>query len=294
MEKIDLNLENKFKTWEEVFENPRPALVESFQTGSVILNKRGALNPDHPLALDVESENLEVPILAHWVHHEIFGDFLLDAGLDASYFQDPKGGIDSIHADEFIQYKNQNIGFYIKDRKISLKGVFLSHLHSDHIAGVRELPHNIPYVVGKGELDKYHPDICGDFLKDVKTLYEIDFSKINEMAPLGPSADLLGDGSLWAIWTPGHTPGHISYLLNGLDGPVFFTMDAAFIYENLKQGVASSDYTWNVKMAQKTLEKIITFLKIYPQLRVGAGHELLNQKKNKKTGYLRFLLNNIY
>lgn len=275
IKKIDLNLENKFKSWEEVFENPRPAVFESFQTGRVILNKRGTLNPNHPHAFGVESENLEVPILAHWVHHEKFGDFLLDAGLDAPYLQDPKGGIDSPYADEFIQEKNQNIGLYIKDRDISLKGVFLSHLHADHIAGVRELPPNIPYVVGKGELDKYQPDIYGNFLKNVKTLYEIDFSKIDEIAPLGPSADLLGDGSLWAIWTPGHSPGHMSFLLNGFDGPAFFTMDAAFIYENLERGVASSIYTWDVKKAQETLEKLVAFLKMYPQLRVCAGHEAL-------------------
>jgi N-acyl homoserine lactone hydrolase len=87
--------------------------------------------------------------------------------------------------------------------------------------------------------------------------------------------DLLGDGSLWAIHTPGHTPGHSSFLVNGLEGPVLLAMDAAFIPENLEMGVAPSDYTWNVDLAQKSLEKIIEFLGEYPQVRVVAGHELL-------------------
>jgi len=39
--------------------------------------------------------------------------------------------------------------------------------------------------------------------------------------------------------------------------------------------VASSVYTWDVKKAQETLEKIVAFLKMYPQVRVGAGHEAL-------------------
>ena len=51
---------------------------------------------------------------------------------------------------------------------------------------------------------------------------------------MGPSGDLLGDGSLWAISTPGHTKGHISYLINGLDGPILLTMDASFIRDNLR------------------------------------------------------------
>jgi len=75
--------------------------------------------------------------------------------------------------------------------------------------------------------------------------------------------------------TPGHTPGHISFLVNGMEGPVLLAMDAAFIHENLERGVAPSDYTWDVEMAQDTLEKIIEFLREYPQVRVGAGHEHL-------------------
>ena len=50
-------------------------------------------------------------------------------------------------------------------------------------------------------------------------------------------------------------------------------MDACFIHENLEKKVAPSSYTWNVKLAQKTLEKIIQFLKEYPQVKVLCGHE---------------------
>lgn len=292
MQKTNFNLPGKrvYKGWAQVFENPRPIKLESFLTGTVIINKKGTLNPHHPRARDVKSEELEVPILAHGIQHKEWGDYLLDAGLDASYYRDPRGGVDDPVADEFKEGKNQNIGFYIQDRKIQLNGVFLSHLHADHIAGVRELPKDIPYVIGKGEWDLYRPDISGnsldtntnspdgtgDFLRDIKTLYEIDFSKLDEMAPLGPSADVLGDGSLWAVWTPGHTPGHMSFLLNGLEGPVFLTMDACFIQENLDRMVAPSDYTWNVRMAQETLEKVFKFLEMYPQVRVMCGHEPSN------------------
>jgi len=52
-------------------------------------------------------------------------------------------------------------------------------------------------------------------------------------------------------------------------------MDAAFIHENLELGVTSSDYTWSVEKAQETLEKIIEFLKVYPQVKVGLGHEFV-------------------
>jgi N-acyl homoserine lactone hydrolase len=39
-------------------------------------------------------------------------------------------------------------------------------------------------------------------------------------------------------------------------------------------GVGPSSYTSNVKLAQNTLDKIIEFVRIYPQTKVVFGHEL--------------------
>ncbi|MEN6329522.1 MAG: MBL fold metallo-hydrolase [Methanobacteriaceae archaeon] len=263
------------KDWREVFDNPQPITLESFTTGTVQINRRGTLNPEHPQAEEVEEEELEVPILCYWIHHDKKGDYLLDAGLDVSYYQDPRGGLKGTEVDRFHQEKNQNIAHHIKMKGIHLEGVFFSHLHADHAAGQRELPKNILYAVCKGEYDEYSPKVHGDFLEGLEVLYEIDFSQADEMPPLGFSIDLFGDGSLWAISTPGHTRGHMSFLVNGYGGPVFLTMDAAFIRENLDLGVAPSDYTWDVGLAQETLEKILEFLRMYPQVRVGAGHDVL-------------------
>jgi N-acyl homoserine lactone hydrolase len=265
---------NPLKSWDKIFKNPQPIKLEEFQTGTVIINKKGTLNPEHPLAQNIKDEELEVPILSYWIHHDEQGNYLLDAGLDKSYYQDPHGGIKNPLADEFIQKKDQNIKFHLDMKRIKLKAVFLSHLHPDHIAGIRELPKNIPYIIGKGEFNDNNTDDYENFLKTLKILYEIDFSKIDAIPPLGPSVDLLGDGSLWAISTPGHTAGHISFLVNGFNGPVFLTMDACFIHENIEKKIAPSSYTWNIKLAQKTLEKIIKFLKEYPQVKVHCGHEL--------------------
>ncbi len=260
------------QSWDEVFSHPQPLTLKIIKTGSVVINRRGTINPVHPNAVNVPSEDLEVPILSYLVRHEEQGNYLLDAGLDASYHIDSRGELEGSDVDKFYQGLNENIAIHLKG--IKLKGVFFSHLHADHAVGQRELSKNIFYVVGKGEYDDYRPDVHGDFLDGMQTLYEMDFSQADVILPMGPSVDLLGDGSLWAISTPGHTQGHISFLVNGLDGPVFLTMDTAFIRENLERRVAPGDYTWDVEMAQETLEKIIKFLKMYPQVRVGPGHEL--------------------
>ncbi len=265
----------KENNWDEIIEKPGDITVKTFQTGTVKINRRGTINPHHPLAGDVPDVELEVTILAHGVHHEKKGDFLLDTGLDASYITDPQGELIGSSVDEFKLGKGEYIANYVHKNDMELKTVFISHLHADHAAGVRELPLDIPHVIAKGEYEAYKPEIHGNFLGELEELYEIDFQKAQEIPPLGFSVDLLGDGSLWAIWTPGHTPGHMSFLVNGLDRQVLLVMDAAFIYENLTVEVAPSDYTWNVDVAQDSLEKITEFLDKYPQVKVGPGHELL-------------------
>jgi N-acyl homoserine lactone hydrolase len=264
---------NQVKSWIEIFKNPCPVTIETFVTGTVDINRRGTINTEHPDAGYMKDEVLNVPIKNYLVRHNELGDFLLDAGLDKSYTDDPKGGIKGDPVDEFYQNQNQNIKFQLESRKIKPKAVYLSHLHPDHIAGIRELPKNIPYFVGKGELEQYQQEKSGYFLDSVETIYEIDFSKLDEIPPLSHCADLLGDGSLWAVFTPGHSRGHCSYLINGVEGPIFLTMDACFIMDNLRLKIAPSDYTWDIEMAQNSLDMILKFLKAFPEVKVICGHE---------------------
>lgn len=276
---------SSFSNWDEVFLNPWPVTVKSFITGYVLINKRGALNPDHPHAGKIKDEYIRVPILAHWIHHAEYGDYLVDTGLDRSYYTDPYGNMKGIFAglfkklelfgDRYIQEKNQNILYHLNRNSVSLNGVFLSHLHSDHIAGVRELPKSIPYIVGKGEKYINHRYIFyGDYLEGIDILYEIDFSKAPPMPFLGPCVDIFSDGSFWALPTPGHTRGHISFLVNGEKSPILLTTDACFIKLGFEKGIGPSDYTEDILMAQLSLNNLIEFKKVYPLVEVLCGHEI--------------------
>lgn len=263
------------KGWNQIFKEPIEISLETFKTGTVSIERRSVINPEHSRAGYIQDDIIDIPILAHLVHHKTKGYYLIDTGLDALYTDDPKGGIIGESADEYTQCVNENIKHHLDQRRVKLEGVFLSHLHSDHIAGARELPNDIPYITGKGELEDYQPEIYGDFLKDVKTVYEIDYSNTNEFPFLGHCADVLGDGSLWAVSTPGHTCCHTSFIVNGCKGPILLTMDAAFINDNIKLGIGPRDYTDDVEKAQKTLEKLLDFLREFPQVKLITGHEIM-------------------
>lgn len=262
-----------YESWKTIFKHPAPIDIISYQTGSVLIDLEGTLNPNHVKSPRI-SGTVEVPILSHFISHKKMGLYLLDAGLDKRYYHDPYGGIDSPLKEEFIQDKNQDIGYQLGANTSKLEAVFLSHMHPDHIAGLRDIPKEIPVVLNKGEIEDYEPDLYGDFLCDVETVYEIDFSDSDVISPFSKCADLLGDGSLWAISTPGHTKGHISFIVNGLKGPTLLTMDVAFIQENISYGVAPSNYTWDIEEAQRSLDMLKNFIRLFRGIEVITGHAL--------------------
>lgn len=110
-----------------------------------------------------------------------------------------------------------DIGYDIAD----VRWAVLSHLHQDHIGGLRELKHariiasatewaslNRPDAAFQG-LMRRHIDLPG-------LSWDLLQFPAGQGEPLGQFSstyDLLGDGSLVVIPTPGHTPGSVSLLV---------------------------------------------------------------------------------
>jgi glyoxylase-like metal-dependent hydrolase (beta-lactamase superfamily II) len=85
--------------------------------------------------------------------------------------------------------------------------VVITHLHFDHAGGLDLLPASVPIVVQRREWEAAHEDAA-----IAKNFYQpADYAGIEERAVLvDGDHDLLGDGSVRLLSTPGHTPGHQS------------------------------------------------------------------------------------
>lgn len=267
------------ESWDEIFDIQSPITLESFLTGNLAIPKSVAINLNHPKAKGIENDTIEIPVLAHLVRHEKFGDYLIDSGLDSSYQQYPYGKMKGVFAKIFLgksyQDEGQDIFSRLQKMNVQLQGVFLTHLHFDHRAGVSDLPKNIRYVVGNNEpYQNIRFLFYGNHLQGINTLYEIDFSRANSIHPLGECADIFGDGSLWAISTPGHSKGHMSFLINCYKNPILITGDACFLQFTLKNGIGPGSFSSSIRDAQKSLDKIVEFTRMYPDVKVICGHEI--------------------
>ena len=174
------------------------------------------------------------------------------------------------------QVPNTHIAAILDQEGIRLEGVFLTHLHQDHTAGIVDLPKDIPYVAGKNErYVNFRFFMQSDHLAGIDELQEIDFAEGIDLPPLGKAMDLFGDGSLWAISSSGHSAGHVIFLINGIDEQVLFTGDACNDHYQFETGIGPGYYSSDLEGGQEVLERIILFKELYPEVKLVYGHDLI-------------------
>lgn len=89
----------------------------------------------------------------------------------------------------------------------TLTKVVLTHLHFDHAGGLALLPPTLPVVMQRREWDAGHDEAA------IARNYYVpaDYATANgQVVLVDGDHDLLGDGSIRLLSTPGHTPGHQS------------------------------------------------------------------------------------
>jgi len=235
-------------SWDDALSNPGDITIEVIETGELHISNHLFLNMKHPNAKGLKKEKITVPVYCYLIRHAIYGNYLVDAGLDRSFQENQHGNIRGPLRKLFwplksYQKKGQDIGSQIKEKNVDLKGVFFTHLHSDHISGMQHLPKNLCFVIGN-------------------------------LPPLGRCADIFGDSSFWAIHTPGHRKGHVSFLVNGKENAVLLTGDACDIKLGFDHSVGPGFGSYDITEAQKSLERIREFTDQYSQINVFFGHEI--------------------
>jgi N-acyl homoserine lactone hydrolase len=265
-------------TWEEILARPRPVTVESLLTGTVTGDRRVVLDERDPNIDKLGDPHAPSTVSAYWVHHPTEGDYLIDAGLAHAFARDggnytaPLRLVLALLDTDNRTTDGADAASQLKARGVSPRAVFLTHLHGDHTSGLVDLPPMAPAVFGRGETTFMQKALIGDHL-DGRPRYALDFAAGLALPPFERALDLLGDGSLWAISTPGHSPDHVSYLVNAESGPVLITGDACAYHAQLEHRIRPSPGVADQTAAVRSLAGLRALYDRFPQLQVMVGHE---------------------
>jgi glyoxylase-like metal-dependent hydrolase (beta-lactamase superfamily II) len=270
-----------FSNWKDVLEHPRGISISTLQTGVVHMDACLNLDPESPRQSDCDHVPRDLAVLVHWIHHPNFGDFLIDTGFDESFAKHPPYGnyteamklFNWVNGVTNRQAPGADLATQLARLKVHPKAVFFTHLHPDHTGGVPALGPQTRFVFGKAEASFLARAAVANHFSGKSKFSSIDFSLAPAMGPLGPSVDVFGDGSFWAISVRGHTDDDIAYLING-SAPVLLTGDASHFAWAFKTGVAPRG--WNQAGTARgyvSLEQLRAFARDYPRVKLIYGHE---------------------
>lgn len=226
---------------------------------------------------------VRVPIPAFLVEHPDAGAILIDTGLHSSVAADPRrnlGRVNTLFMDPRME-AGQSASEQLRRRGIdpaAVEQVVLTHLHVDHASAIEEFA-GATFVVDPVEwagarAARSHPSYhCPQV--DLPLDWDfVDFAGTDAHAREGFDrvVDLLGDGSLLAISTPGHSAGHLSVLVRLRSRDVLIAGDAAFTQRALDHGTIPM-YLQDEARFRDSLAALRRWVASHPAALVIPGHD---------------------
>jgi glyoxylase-like metal-dependent hydrolase (beta-lactamase superfamily II) len=158
--------------------------------------------------------------------------------------------------------------------------VVMTHLHYDHASGMGQFP-NARFVLtgwewdaANGPFSLLHGYVRRHFLRPVDYLtLDFDSEHATSYGTFGRSLDLLGDGSLRAIFTPGHTHGHMSMILRTAGVEILVAADAVYTRHTLETGHLPA-HMEDDHLFKRSLREIQIYHRQHPDVLVIPGHDM--------------------
>ncbi|MCW2985485.1 MAG: beta-lactamase domain protein [Conexibacter sp.] len=216
-----------------------------------------------------------VPIPAFLVEHPAAGPILIDAGLHELVATDVGAALGRVAKVAFTidMEPEWAVPAQLRVRDIDPADVSLivmTHLHYDHASGLAQFPHARVVVDEREWAAASKGNRLEGFLPH---LFATPGQRWETLPGDADEIDLLGDGTIRLLSTPGHTPGHRSVLLRlAGGGELLLTGDAAYarrtIDDNLLPLLTSDD-----KAYKKSLQRVRDWVAAHPGAPVIPGHD---------------------
>lgn len=242
----------------------------------------GLLDLDDPKARAAGLEDREeaIQIYMYVIRHPEHGTVVVDSGVARAV----KDGTSEVIGWAVRQAMNieklevrTDTKRWLEDEAEPVRGVFLTHLHLDHILGVADFPADTPVYVGPGEAEASRA--LNMFVQDTTDRALEGHTLRSLRMPADPDGrfaavlDVFGDGSFFALLVPGHTHGHLAFAARTPEGPVLMTGDASHTTWGFQHGVQPGSYTEDPEHGAEALASLRDLARRHPQMEVCPGHQ---------------------
>ena len=269
--------------------------VTRFSTGTVDIHPQHAYRDHTPTYWWILTSRRWLtrrPINVYVIEHAD-GVVLFDTGQDRASVTDPcyfPGGATGlvyrrlarfdITPEETVAAGLARLGY----RTTDVTRAVVSHLHQDHIGGIREIPHaellvsgtewrslHRPAAEARGLLRR-HIDVPGLRWSPVEFRdlgHSVDPAALQ---PFTAGHDVFDDGSLILLPTPGHTNGSLSMLVRRTDGPpVLLVGDLTYDISAFERGVDGG--VGSKGRLRRTRQQVLALRERNPGMLVLAAHD---------------------
>ncbi|SEU41196.1 Metallo-beta-lactamase superfamily protein [Myxococcus fulvus] len=264
---------------------PGPVELESIASADWAVDRGGLVNLGHPTAKSAGLVDGDEPIQVffHALRHPTKGLYIVDTGVEDALRDAPEqaalSGLlaDAMKVKEKMQVK-EPLGAWLAKESGPLAGVFLTHLHLDHLTGMADVPAGTPVYSGPGEtttrafLNVLTRSVADRALSGKAAVSEWTYTPDTD-GPFEGAVDIFGDGSVWALWVPGHTPGSTAYLVRSTKGPVLLVGDASHTRWGWEHDVEPGTFTADAARGRQSFEKLRAFAQAHPEVAVRLGHQ---------------------
>jgi N-acyl homoserine lactone hydrolase len=184
-------------------------------------------------------EGFEIPVPWFLIKHPK-GNVVIDGGNAVEAARDPRGHWgDVVSAYMPVMDASENCVDQARSVGVEpdqVRYVLQSHLHLDHTGAIGRFP-RATHFVQRLEYDyAFKPDwfARGAYIRDDFDRPGLDWKFLG--GEYTDNYDLFGDGTICMIFTPGHSPGHQSFLIRLPNtGPVLLTIDAAYTMDHWEE-----------------------------------------------------------
>jgi N-acyl homoserine lactone hydrolase len=221
------------------------------------------------------SKWLWLPIPAFLVEHPDAGPVLIDAGLHEQVATDVGAALGGLAKVAFtIDMRPEwAVPAQLRARGVDpadVKTIVMTHLHYDHASGLSQFPQATVHVDAREHADASKGRFVDGF---IPRLLQTPGQRWETFPHERDEADVLGDGTIRLLRTPGHTSGHRSVVLRlASGGELLLTGDAAYNLDTIERSLTPL-LTWEDDAFRASLARLQAWTAEHPDAPVIPGHD---------------------